>query len=170
MRLVPASVALARAELMDRPGFARLLSAVVPDQWPPEILADALPTFLEFIEAAPDQVGWFVWYAIIRGSDPTPDVLAASGGFKGPPEDGTVELGYSALPEFQGQGYATEMVRALVDWAFSQPDVRQIVAETTEDNLPSMRLLRRLGFTDANPAIEPDHVRLAIDRRDANGP
>jgi hypothetical protein len=33
-----------------------------------------------------------------------------------------------------------------------------------------MRLLRRLGFTDANPAIEPDHVRLAIDRRDANVP
>jgi [ribosomal protein S5]-alanine N-acetyltransferase len=102
MRLVPATVALARAELMDRPGFAQILSAVVPDEWPPEMLADALPTFLEFIEAAPDQVGWFVWYAIVRGSGSTPDVLAASGGFKGPPEDGTVELGYSVLPRIPG--------------------------------------------------------------------
>ena len=41
MRLVPATVALARAELTDRAEFARLLSAVVPDEWPPEILADA---------------------------------------------------------------------------------------------------------------------------------
>ena len=170
MRLVPATVALARAELTDRAEFARLLSAAVPDEWPPEILADALPLFLEWIEAAPDRVGWYVWYAVMRAPREAPDMLAddvgdilmASGGFKGPPQDSTVEIGYSVLPRFQGQGYATEMVRALIDWAFSQPGVRRIVAETTEDNTASMRLLCRLGFTRTEPAVEPAHIRFVL--------
>ncbi len=173
MRLLPATVALARAELTDRAEFARLLRATVPDAWPPEILADALPVFLEWIEAAPDQVGWYVWYAMLRASHEASgmlpgdvgDLLIASAGFKGPPQDGTVEIGYSVLASFQGQGYATEMVRALIDWAFAQPDVAQIIAETTEDNAPSMRLLKRQGFTDAGPAVEPGHIRLVLNGR-----
>lgn len=164
MRLMPATVALARAELTDRAESARLLSAAVPDAWPPEILADALPVFLEWIEAAPEQVGWYVWYAVIQSAGEASGVLAAGGGFKGPPRDGTVEIGYSVLPEFQGQGYATELVRALIDWAFAQPGVLRIIAETTEDNTPSVRLLLRLGFTRANEAAdEPGHVRFALD-------
>jgi len=173
MRLVPASVALARAELTDRAEFARLLSATVPDEWPPEILADALPLFLKWIEAAPDRVGWYVWYATMRASREAQDMLAgdvgdilmASAGFKGPPQDGTVEIGYSVLSRFQGQGYATEMVRALIDWAFVQPGVARIVAETTEDNSPSVRLLHRLGFVRTEPAVEPGHIRFVLNRR-----
>jgi [ribosomal protein S5]-alanine N-acetyltransferase len=171
LRLVPATAALAQAELTDRAEFARLLSAVVPDEWPPEILADALPVFLELIEAAPDWVGWYVWYAMMRTSREAltlladvGDILMAAGGFKGPPQDGTVEIGYSVLPRFQGQGYATEMVRALVDWAFRQPGVSQIAAETTEENAASMRLLCRLGFARAGTAVEPGHARLVLDR------
>jgi [ribosomal protein S5]-alanine N-acetyltransferase len=173
MRLAPASVALARAELADRAEFARLLSATVPAEWPPEMLADALPVFLEWIEAAPDQVGWYVWYAMMRASREAQDMLAgdvgdilmASAGFKGPPQDGTVEIGYSVLPRFQGHGYATEMVRALIDWALAQPGVARVVAETTEENASSLRLLRRLGFVEARPAVEPGHIRLVLNRR-----
>ena len=165
MRLVPATVALARAEVTDRAEFARLLSATVPEAWPPEILADALPLFLEWIEAAPDQVGWYVWYAVMRMPREETGILAASGGFKGPPRDGTVEIGYSVLPQYQGHGYATEMVRALIDWAFAQPGVLGIVAETTEDNTPSVQLLNRLGFVRTEPAAEPGHIRFLLDGR-----
>ena len=171
MRLTPATVALSRAELTDRVEFARLLSAAVPDEWPPEMLTDALPTFLQWIEAAPDRAGWYLWYAMMRAPRVATDMLAcdvhdilmASGGFKGPPQDGTVEIGYSVLPRFQGQGYATEMVRALVDWALAQPGVSRIVAETLEANTASVRLLRRLGFARTEPATEPGHIRLVLD-------
>jgi [ribosomal protein S5]-alanine N-acetyltransferase len=173
MRLVPATVALARAELTDRAEFARLLAAAVPEEWPPEILADALPLFLQWIEAAPDRAGWYVWYAMMRAPHEALDMLAgdvgdiliASGGFKGPPQDGTVEIGYSVLPRFQGHGYATEMVRALIDWALAQPGVLRIIAETTGDNTPSMRLLHKLGFVETEPAAEPGHVRLMLNGR-----
>ena len=113
LTLVPATVALARAELGDRGEFARLLDAGVPDNWPPESAADALPLFLSWLEAAPDRVGWFGWYALARSADVGPPVLVGGGGFLGPPQEGIVQIGYSLLPEFQRRGYATEMGRGL---------------------------------------------------------
>src|SRR4051812_9961256 len=117
LKLIPATVALARAEIGDRGEFARLLGATVPDNWPPETAADALPLFLGWLEAAPDRIGWFGWYALFTGGDAGLPVLVGGGGFLGPPRDGVVKMGYSVLPQFQRQGYATEMVRGLVDWA-----------------------------------------------------
>src|SRR5262249_3599415 len=134
LTLVPSAPPLARAELFDRPLFARLLDAHVPDGWPPESIADALPWFLTRLEADPASVGWLAWYAVPRGRAWGERVLVAGGGFKGPPlADGTVEVGYAALPEFQGQGLAGEMVGGLVGWAFTQPAVSRVVADTQPD-------------------------------------
>ncbi len=72
LKLVPASLALARAEIDDRAEFARLLGATVPGNWPPESLADALPVLLSRLEAAPSRLGWFGWYALAGGGGPAP--------------------------------------------------------------------------------------------------
>jgi RimJ/RimL family protein N-acetyltransferase len=133
LNLIPATVALARAEIGDRGEFARLLGASVPDNWPPEVLVDALPLFLGWLEAAPDRIGWFGWfgwYALAAADGAAAPVLVASGGFKGPPQDGTAEIGYSVLPQFQGRGYATELVGGLVRWALGQPGVARVMAGT----------------------------------------
>lgn len=146
LALVPATVELARAELRDRPEFARLLSATVPDEWPPESAADALPLFLSWLEAAPGQSGWFGWYALALNSDEGSRVLVGSGGFLGPPQAGEVRVGYSVLPPFQGHGYATEMVRALMAWALGHSEVHRILAETEWENARSVRVLAKSGF------------------------
>jgi RimJ/RimL family protein N-acetyltransferase len=143
LKLTPVTVALARAEISDLGEFARLLGAMVPDNGPPETLADVLPLFLGWLEAAPDRVGWFGWYALAAGVGAAGPVLVASGGFKGPPQDGTAELGYSVLPQFQGRGYATEMVVAETEWA----------------NPASVRVLNKAGFAHAGPATEPGGAR-----------
>jgi [ribosomal protein S5]-alanine N-acetyltransferase len=160
MRLVPRTAELTRAEIADRAAFAALLRATVPANWPPDLLADALPWFLQQLETAPDQVGWLDWYGLVRGIGDQPDALVASGGFLGSPQDGTVEVGYSVLPQFQRQGLATEMVAALVDWALAQAGVQQVVAEAHADNTPSVRLLGRLGFVAIGAGREPGHLRL----------
>jgi RimJ/RimL family protein N-acetyltransferase len=152
---MPATVALARAEIGNRGEFARLMGASVPDNWPPETLADALPLFLSWLEAAPDCVGWFSWYALAAAER----VLVASGGFKGPPQDGTVEIGYSVLPQFQGRGYATEMAGGLVWWAMRQPGVARVVAETEWANPASVRVLIKAGFAPSGSATEPGGAR-----------
>jgi len=159
LTLVPATVALARAELADRGEFARLLHASVPENWPPESAADALPLFLGWLEAAPDRAGWFGWYALAPMEGGTAPVLVAGGGFLGPPEDGTVHIGYSVLPQFQQQGYATELVGGLLRWAFAQPGVSRIAAETEWANPASVRVLVKSGFVPAGVATEPGGTR-----------
>ena len=160
--LVPATVAHARAEIADRGEFARLLQASVPDNWPPESAADALPLFLSWLEAAPDRAGWFGWYALARMDGGVAPLLVAGGGFLGPPEDGTVHIGYSVLPQFQQQGYATELVGGLVRWAFAQPGVSRIAAETEWANPASVRVLEKSGFIPTGAATEPGGTRYEL--------
>ena len=66
--------------------------------------------------------------------------------FKGLSADGTAEIGYGILPDFQNRGYATEAVKAVTDWALSQPGVNTITAETEADNLSSQKVLLNCGF------------------------
>jgi RimJ/RimL family protein N-acetyltransferase len=162
LTLVPATVPLARAELHDRPAFANLLGAVVPDAWPPDTVVDALPLFLDWLEAAPDRVGWFGWYALLREASEARPVLVGGGGFLGPPENGAVNMGYSVLPAFQRRGYAGEIVRGLATWAFVQPDVTVIVAETEWANPASVRVLERSGFQPAGEASDPAGARFEL--------
>lgn len=159
LKLVPATVALARAEIGDRGEFARLLGASVPNNWPTETLAEALPLFLGRLEAAPDRIGWFAWYALAAGDGGAALVLVACGGFKGPPQDGTAEIGYSVLPQFQGRGYATELVGGLVRWAVGQPGMTCVMAETEWANPASVRVLTKAGFTLVGPSTESGGAR-----------
>ena len=162
LTLIAATVALARAELCDRAAFADLLGAVVPQSWPPQSAADALPLFLGWLEAAPQHVGWFGWYALCRDICASGQVLVGGGGFLGPPEDGVVQMGYSVLPEFQRRGYATEMVRGLATWAFVQSGVSVIAAETEWPNPASVRVLERTGFQPAGAATDPAGMRFEL--------
>jgi len=66
-------------------------------------------------------------------------------GFKGRPDtNGTVEIGYGIVPEYRRQGYTFEAAKTLVSWAFGQNTVYKIIAECTEDNTPSIRILEKL--------------------------
>jgi RimJ/RimL family protein N-acetyltransferase len=62
-------------------------------------------------------------------------------------EPGTQQAmtGYSLMPQWRGQGYATRAVRLVADWAFSIGIVR-LIAGTAPDNLNSHRVLERAGF------------------------
>ncbi|MFQ6310756.1 GNAT family N-acetyltransferase [Lysobacter capsici] len=159
LRLVPATLALARAELEDRAAFAALLDAHIPDAWPPQTVAEALPLFALWLQAAPACGGWFSWYALARHEDGAASVLVASGGFIGPPLDGEVAVGYAVLPQFEGRGYATEMAGALVDWALAQPRVERVIAETEWANPASVRVLSKLGFVRSGNARAAEGLR-----------
>ena len=145
LRLIPADAELLLLELKDPEKFAEKIGAETPKDWPPEILTDALPYFAQMAEEHPEDKGWFAWYWLCKENGDLR--LAGSGGFKGPPdENGIVETGYSIIPAFQGKGYATEGLSALVKWAFSHENVRMIIAETLSDNYPSIRVLEKNGF------------------------
>lgn len=56
------------------------------------------------------------------------------------------ELGWSLDPGQAGKGYATEAVRALIRICFTDLGLRRITANCFADNVPSWRLMERLGM------------------------
>ncbi|HET9097304.1 MAG TPA: GNAT family N-acetyltransferase [Candidatus Baltobacteraceae bacterium] len=59
----------------------------------------------------------------------------------------TGEIGYSIVRDFRGRGIAREAVCALMDEAFTQGGLVRVNAYCLPENMPSRRLLERLGFS-----------------------
>lgn len=64
----------------------------------------------------------------------------------------TVEVGWLLDPEYQGNGYATEAVRAMLDVAFRQAGARIALAVIDDHNSRSIALAQRLGFSEVERA------------------
>ena len=62
-------------------------------------------------------------------------------------EPGVMKIGYTMDPAFQGRGYATEAVRALVDYAFDTLGADVVRAYASAENLPSIRVAEKAGLT-----------------------
>ncbi|MBP1693766.1 MAG: family acetyltransferase [Chloroflexi bacterium] len=70
-------------------------------------------------------------------------------------------LFYAISPQYQRQGYAFEAAQALVDYAFQQLRLKQIIAETDYNNLGSMGVMRKLGMRiEKNPYSEPPWLQV----------
>ena len=63
------------------------------------------------------------------------------------------ELAWVLDPEFVAQGYASEAARELVDICFDHLGLRRVVATCFADNVPSWRLMERIGMRREMHAI-----------------
>src|SRR6478609_1758518 len=61
------------------------------------------------------------------------------------PSGSAVEVGYTIFPEHRRRGYATEVLTALVTWAWTTSDVSTILASVAEANTASVGVLERVG-------------------------
>jgi len=61
-------------------------------------------------------------------------------------ESGVCELVYSLEPECWGKGFATEVARAALEWAFTTHGWPRIIAATDTPNEMSSRVLGRIGM------------------------
>ena len=56
------------------------------------------------------------------------------------------EVGYWLGPDFWGKGYGSEILAETINFAFGNDVVRQLFALTTAKNVPSQKLLTKMGF------------------------
>lgn len=71
-----------------------------------------------------------------------------------------IEIGWRLEPEVWGQGLATEGARGVLQFAFRQIQLAEVVAITVPVNLPSRRVMEKLGMThDAQDDF--DHPKIA---------
>ena len=62
------------------------------------------------------------------------------------------EIGFTFAPAHQGKGFATEAVRATIDYAFDRLGVDVVVGVTDARNTASIALLERIGMTRVSTA------------------
>ena len=141
--IIPCSLQVAWAIVTDKSKVETILAARVSDDWPAPDLLEFLPFYAQQLETDPSLLGWGVWLMIHA----TERVVIGDVGFKGKPDhEGTVEIGYSVIPAYRNQGYASEAAQALVNWAFIQRGVKRIVAECSNDNAASIHILEKLDM------------------------
>jgi len=169
LELIAATLAHLEAELQDPPALGALLGVTIPEDWPPgEYDRDAMVFFRDqLLTAGPEAAGWYGWYAVTLKANGTRDTLVASAGFFGPPEQGSVEIGYSVVPSARRQGFATEIVRALLARAFREPSVREVLAHTGDGNEASAGVLLACGFQRVCFDTDRDAARYRCDRATA---
>lgn len=161
LRVVAATPALVNAELDGHHRLAVLLEAEVPSDWPPEHHdAETLRFWREELSKA-GAAGWWLYYVLQAESlRPT---LVGTVSYKGPPNEGVVEIGYSVVSSWRRRGVATEASRALIDAAW-QRGAEVVLAHTFEHLKPSIGVLRKLGFQPAESS-EPDVLEFRLRRR-----
>jgi len=63
--------------------------------------------------------------------------------FRDPPE---LELIYGLAPAYWGQGFATEAVRAMMQYGFDRLSLKEIVGSTDAANVASARVMEQAGM------------------------
>jgi [ribosomal protein S5]-alanine N-acetyltransferase len=121
----------------------RLTGARFREPAPPPYMADALPVVRDRLRERPEETPWWNWLVVDRESGEAVGSVA----FAGPVNpEGAVLVGYAIYAEYEGRGYATEAVRAMVAWAFGQPGVREVRALAPVWNTPALRVAENVGM------------------------
>jgi len=108
---------------------------------------------IPYVQYNPDKILYGTLWVIIHKDH---NAIIGDISFKGAPsEQGLVEVGYGIALEYRQKGYMSEALIALTTWAFQQPDVKIILAETDKSNVASQKTLIKSKFqpfaeTDSN--------------------
>jgi len=78
--------------------------------------------------------------------------------------EGIPEMGWIMAREAQGRGYATEAVLAALAWADESLGGGEIVAIVSHDNIASIRIAEKGGFTRREEAVYKDEPILLFRR------
>lgn len=101
---------------------------------------------LEIVEKYPNDYMWYSFWFLIRKTD---RVVVGAADFKGSPNvKREVEIGYGLGKEFEHNGYMTEAVRSMCEWALKQENVTHVIAETDKDGFASQHILQYCGFVE----------------------
>lgn len=79
---------------------------------------------------------------------------------KGPPDrEGTVAVAVGIVPSHEGNGYATEALKAFLDWVCRDPRTRRIVGETLQRRVASIAVMEKCGLSFVGEGSVPGAVR-----------
>lgn len=123
----------------------------------PVDLRDHLDDFLQFriadLSVDPDAQPWLGRAVVLTEPDGTRRVIGTCGFHAPPGPEGRVEVGYSIQAEYRRQRVATEVVRALFDWAHAN-GIDRFRASVSPDNVGSLAIISGFGFRQVGVQID----------------
>jgi ribosomal-protein-alanine N-acetyltransferase len=145
LEIIPLSADAIDALLQgDGPRLRTLTGAEFPQPVaPPPYMADSLPVVRDRLRARDRETEWWNWLIVLEESREALGSVAFGGR---PDAGGAVLIGYAMYPSREGQGYATEAVRAMLDWAFAQPGVKVVRALAPVWNTPAVHVAEKVGM------------------------
>jgi RimJ/RimL family protein N-acetyltransferase len=111
--------------------------------WSPMSEAETLAFLVEMESTRLFEPGQWVQFGI---ADPETDVLIGDIGLHLSGDSQTGEVGFTLVPSGQGRGIASAAVREALELFFTSTPVSRVHGITDARNMPSVRLLERLGF------------------------
>ncbi len=152
--LIPYTIAICNAILDADFSWLNKLNLKKGLSWPDADVMETLPRIINNLTVVGHPTGFEAWM-IIKAD--THEIIGDAG-FKGfNQEQESADLGYGIIKEERLKGYATEAASALIHWAFSHPQVKEITASCLASNADSVKLLKKLNFTSVKQEDDMIH-------------
>ena len=91
------------------------------------------------------------WGITVKGED---TIMGIIGHYRIQPENHRAEIGYMSLPEYNGKGYISEAIKAVVTYGFEQMNLHSIEAVIDPGNVASEKVLLKNGFVKEAHILE----------------
>ncbi len=144
LELIPLTQHQLKLWIEDMPSLEKEMNCVYKAEPMQGIFLQIVQGQLVAVQKDNENYMWHSFWFLVRKSDRT---VVGAADFKDiPDKNKEVEIGYGLGSEFEHNGYMTEAVKAMCDWALAQKDVLHIVAQTDSDGFASQRILQRCGF------------------------
>lgn len=91
------------------------------------------------------------WGMTIKGN---PKIIGIIGHYRIQPENHRSEIGYMSLPEYNGKGYMTEALKAILSYGFDEMNLHSIEAVIDPGNISSEKILLKNGFVKEAHILE----------------
>ncbi|WP_263383429.1 GNAT family N-acetyltransferase [Granulicella arctica] len=166
LTLIAITPEMLHAEQANDGSLAAILNCTLPLNWPPvDWEPHVLDILLAQFERHPHQSSWHR-YITLPDVNGTSTLIGMVGAFWRDTAPAECEIGYTILPPWEGRGFATEAVRALIDVIRNdqqiQPPLTSIMAHTLPHLLASIRILEKCGLTFEGPGEEANTIRYRL--------
>ena len=157
MELRTERLVLRRWRSADRAPFARLnADPDVMRYFERPLTSDESDTFIDLIDQQFEERGFGLWAVEVPGRSPFIGYVGLSVPKFAAHFMPAVEIGWRLDRPFWGCGYATEAAFAVLADGFERVRLHEIVSFTSPLNLPSIRVMKRIGMSH-DPADDFDH-------------
>jgi RimJ/RimL family protein N-acetyltransferase len=114
------------------------------------LLRSIVEMTIDFYKKAGFVKPWIGYYVEEDGN------IVGSAGFKGPPQQGTLEIAYGTDEKYRNQGFGTKICQLLVELALKTDPLLRLTARTFSNANYSTRILQKNNFICIGTVDDPE--------------